>query len=436
MSNSRNLADLLDANGDVKATSLDNTSLGGLTDATTTATSNLGLGTGAVDSITTGDYNVGVGDSALTAATSCSSNTAVGHITLENNTTGENNTAIGYAALRLNTTAHYNSAFGMEALRFNTTGANNTANGYQALYSNTTGAYNTVIGRTALYSNTTGANNTALGYAAGDNITTGSSNIIIGYNVDAPSATASNQLNIGNWITGAAGAITVPGSLTTAGFTSTGIDDNATSTAITLPSTGKIVIDTAAPIDTLTLKRDAGVNGTATFGFPAAGLEIDSSTALKFSVDGNEKGRFLSGGGLTFNGDTAAANALDDYEEGTWTAVLSDGTNNATMVAGTQSYVKIGKQVTLNGYMQTSSLGSVSGNIRITGLPFTTGKHASSGVGLALNLEKTAGHSVGLFCDPNNTHITPTLSDTAIGTSHITSTEWSADGFIAFSFIY
>jgi hypothetical protein len=33
---------------------------------TTTATSNLGLGTGAVDSITTGGYNVGVGDSALT----------------------------------------------------------------------------------------------------------------------------------------------------------------------------------------------------------------------------------------------------------------------------------------------------------------------------------------------------------------------------------
>jgi hypothetical protein len=43
-------------------------------------------------------------------------------------------------------------------------------------------------------------------------------------------------LNIGNWITGTAGAITVPGSLTTAGFTSTGIDDNATSTAITIDS--------------------------------------------------------------------------------------------------------------------------------------------------------------------------------------------------------
>ena len=27
----------------------------------------------------------------------------------------------------------------------------------------------------------------------------------------------------------------------------------------------------------------------------------------------------LSSGGITFNGDTASANALDDYEEGTWT---------------------------------------------------------------------------------------------------------------------
>jgi hypothetical protein len=147
-----------------------------------------------------------------------------------------------------------------------------------------------------------------------------------------------------------------------------------------------------------------------------------------------------SGKGIDFSADGNAAGmtseVLDDYEEGTWTPVLSDGTNNATMVAGTQSYVKIGKQVTLNGYMQTSSLGSVSGNIRITGLPFTTGKHASSGVGLALNLAKTAGHSVGLFCDPNYTYITPTLSDTAIGTSTMTSTEWSADGFIAFSFTY
>jgi hypothetical protein len=38
-----------------------------------------------------------------------------------------------------------------------------------------------------------------------------------------------------------------------------------------------------------------------------------------------EVGRWLPTGGLTFNGDTAAANALDDYEEGTWTMGVSFG---------------------------------------------------------------------------------------------------------------
>ena len=39
--------------------------------------------------------------------------------------------------------------------------------------------------------------------------------------------------------------------------------------------------------------------------------------------------RILAGGGLTFGGDTAQANALDDYEEGTFTPdfTFGGGTN-------------------------------------------------------------------------------------------------------------
>ena len=61
----------------------------------TTATSNIGLGTGAVDSITTGDYNVGLGTNALTAVTSGSSNTAVGQQSLQATNTGSGNVAVG-----------------------------------------------------------------------------------------------------------------------------------------------------------------------------------------------------------------------------------------------------------------------------------------------------------------------------------------------------
>ena len=37
--------------------------------------------------------------------------------------------------------------------------------------------------------------------------------------------------------------------------------------------------------------------------------------------------------GITFNGDTAEANALDDYEEGTWTPTVVGGTQAVTVVS-------------------------------------------------------------------------------------------------------
>ena len=116
----------------------------------TTATSNLGLGTGAVDSITTGDYNVGVGDNALTACTEGIRNTATGHSSLQSNTTGNNNTASGQYSLPYNTTGSSNTASGMYSLQSNTTGASNTANGRDSLYANTTGGSNTASGYRSL----------------------------------------------------------------------------------------------------------------------------------------------------------------------------------------------------------------------------------------------------------------------------------------------
>jgi len=155
--------------------------LGDLSDANTTATSNLGLGTGAVDSITTGDYNVGVGDSALTACTEGIRNTANGAYALFSNTTGSYNTASGMHALYSNTTGYSNTANGMQALYSNTTGNYNTAVGLQSLYSNTSGDYNVAIGKEVLRNNTTGANNTGTGYRALYSNTTGPQNTAVGY---------------------------------------------------------------------------------------------------------------------------------------------------------------------------------------------------------------------------------------------------------------
>ena len=84
----------------------------------------------------------------------------------------------------------------------------------------------------------------------------------------------------------------------------------------------------------------------------------------------------LAGAGITFNGDTAAANELDDYEEGTWTPVVFDTTNadisSLFTTAGNYArYTKIGRVVTIT-FALYSGDATVSQLIkRIEGLPFT-----------------------------------------------------------------
>tara|TARA_R100000329_G_scaffold151071_1_gene145775 strand:+ start:23 stop:2284 length:2262 start_codon:yes stop_codon:yes gene_type:complete len=78
-------------------------------------------------------------------------------------------------------------------------------------------------------------------------------------------------------------------------------------------------------------------------------------------------------GGITFGSDTAAANQLDDYEEGVFTPSLefggaTTGITYSSMRAG--SYTKIGRQVTVNFGFTLTSKGSASGDATLAGLPF------------------------------------------------------------------
>ena len=101
-----------------------------------------------------------------------------------------------------------------------------------------------------------------------------------------------------------------------------------------------------------------------------------------------ESARFQSSGGISFNGDTAAANALDDYEEGTWTAVDVSGGNLTFGNTGSR-YVKIGRLVHVNIFF-TFPANSQGSDCLIGGLPFAaesgnnysylTGRSASGGV--------------------------------------------------------
>jgi hypothetical protein len=78
-----------------------------------------------------------------------------------------------------------------------------------------------------------------------------------------------------------------------------------------------------------------------------------------------ERIRILSSGGITFNGDTAAANALDDYEEGTWSPVFNEQS------AGSGIFTKVGRFVNVKGTVTCDADGSESGALSMTGLPFS-----------------------------------------------------------------
>ena len=103
-------------------------------------------------------------------------------------------------------------------------------------------------------------------------------------------------------------------------------------------------------------------------------IAFDTSNTIRLSTGGLERLRILSSGGITFNGDTAAANALDDYEEGTFTTTLIPASGSITLSTTDDlvSYTKIGNQVFVTGRIIISSVSSPSGSeFYITNLPFT-----------------------------------------------------------------
>jgi len=111
------------------------------------------------------------------------------------------------------------------------------------------------------------------------------------------------------------------------------------------------------------------------------GVDSTASTGLApfvVRMGTTERMRILAGGGLTFNGDTAAANALDDYEEGTHTP--ADASSQITFNDATGHYTKIGRQVIFEGSVTWPSTGGQYG-VGIT-LPFagsSNGRTAGGG---------------------------------------------------------
>jgi hypothetical protein len=104
------------------------------------------------------------------------------------------------------------------------------------------------------------------------------------------------------------------------------------------------------------------------------GAQAGNTSGTSF-VRFTNTGKYLrmegSTGGIQFGGDTAAANALNDYEEGTWTPTLSGAGGDATYLSGYRNgwYTKIGRVVNIAWFISFSK-NTLSGTLRLTNLPF------------------------------------------------------------------
>jgi hypothetical protein len=211
-------------------------------------------------------------------------------------------------------------------------------------------------------------------------------------------------------------------------FTSTGIDDNATSTAITIDSSENVLVSTAdtTPSENndasgISLRSNGQVNVSVDGG---AGLDINRKTSdgqiLRLRKDGTDVGsigtiggdlmfgtgdthlrmtdgvdsvipvtntggdrdnamdlgystvrfRNLYLGGSVYLGGTGSANALDDYEEGTFTPTLGNMNVSGTF-SSSGRYVKVGRMVLAYGIFSATNSISFNTSGLLSGLPFT-----------------------------------------------------------------
>ena len=223
-------------------------------------------------------------------------------------------------------------------------------------------------------------------------------------------------------------------------FTSTGIDDNATSTAITIDASENVALAAALTVNELTTFNNYGAQagkGRVRFGVSGAQfiegfdtgnagsgsyLKMGDGTTDRLTITnaGNVKvntGNLVigtSGKGIDFSADGNAAGmtseVLDDYEEGTWTPGIAFGDASVGVTYHSQTtgyYTKVGRAVTVHCYVALTNKGTSTGSITITGLPFANKSGSGNNTTAAIWCNGMTGLDTPIaYIGPGNTKFT------------------------------
>ena len=146
-----------------------------------------------------------------------------------------------------------------------------------------------------------------------------------------------------------------------------GMDDLVIGNGVNGTSPGMTIFSHSSDIGSINFRdsADTGISGLIQY------RHLESPPYMRFMVEGTETAKFTTHGGIAFGSDTAAANTLDDYEEGTFTPTLPNGGGSVTFNNNCAKYIKIGNIVHI-----FCDIGSIANHqnsdLRIGGFPFTS----------------------------------------------------------------
>ena len=332
------------------------------------------------------DHNIGIGNNVMDAAMNGAiRNTAVGSNCLTGLTEGSNNVIMGY-----------------EAGKVIADGNSNVALGYTALLANISGVRNVCVGESAGVA-ITASENICIGYQSGNTLDDGGGNVVVGHGALTGATNSINQVVLGKEATGVADYSVTLG--------------NASTTAVYMAQ------DSGAKV------HCAGVASSDDI-VMADGKGIDFAAYTDGSVAGST---------------SSALQILDDYEEGTWTPVLKDNSDNAAVTNANGwthgNYTKIGNKVFAQCTMNTSafhgSTNTATDTVFIHGLPYTmNAAHICPITIYGAQLAITAGHALSGRVGNGATKIRLDVYDDAGGITQLTADQWSVDGYANITAVY
>ena len=136
--------------------------------------------------------------------------------------------------------------------------------------------------------------------------------------------------------------------------------------------------------------------------------------------------------GITFPATqvpSADANTLDDYEEGTWTPIASSGGGSITSYTSSGIYTKVGRMVYVIGQIALTTVGTASGRLILSSLPFITANTTARPAVGVVREDSATGVMYYSYLTTNNT--TGTIATTSDG-----SIVWTNGYSYSFCFVY